>query len=142
MYAKGYVAQRTECERRLRNGNVLTTRTGEQGIGEAADIVEINLKEFPHRAVHPSTESACISLSMERPDIGAVVHAHPPFATGFATAREALDDACSRGDCRHGGIPLAPRTPSRLKSLLIARMSGNGGDPPGQPRRGDLWQEL
>ena len=118
MYAKGYVAATDgNVSVRLRNGNVLTTRTGvNKGLVKAADIVEINPEGIPlTRAVHPSTEIGMhLFIYGKRPDIGAVVHAHPPFATGFATAREALD-GCVFPEVivGVGGIPLAPyATPS------------------------------
>jgi L-fuculose-phosphate aldolase len=118
MYAKGYVAATDgNVSVRLRNGNVLTTRTGvNKGLVKAADIVEINPEGIPlTRAVHPSTEIGMhLFIYGKRPDIGAVVHAHPPFATGFATAREALD-GCVFPEVivGMGGIPLAPyATPS------------------------------
>jgi L-fuculose-phosphate aldolase len=43
-----------------------------------------------------------------RPDVQAVVHAHPPTATGFAAAGMALDQAlCSEVVITLGSIPLA-----------------------------------
>ena len=43
-----------------------------------------------------------------RPDVGAVVHAHPPTATGYAAAGIALDRAlCSEIIVTLGSVPLA-----------------------------------
>jgi L-fuculose-phosphate aldolase len=52
----------------------------------------------------------------KRPDVGAVVHAHPPTATGFAAAGLALDRAlCAELVVTLGTVPLAsyetPGTP-------------------------------
>ena len=50
----------------------------------------------------------------ERPDIGAVVHAHPPVSTGFACAHVPLDDYCMIETVLSiGAVPIAPYgTPS------------------------------
>jgi L-fuculose-phosphate aldolase len=44
-----------------------------------------------------------------RDDVNAVVHAHPPIATGFACAGRALDEPlCSESIMTLGSVPLAP----------------------------------
>jgi len=50
----------------------------------------------------------------ERDDISAVVHAHPPYATGYACAHKPLDDFCLIGQVVFvGAVPLTPyATPS------------------------------
>lgn len=50
----------------------------------------------------------------ERPDVGAVVHAHPPASTGFACAHVPLDDYCMiESVLSIGSVPIAPYgTPS------------------------------
>lgn len=50
----------------------------------------------------------------ERPDVGAVVHAHPPASTGFACAHVPLDDYCMIETVLSiGSVPIAPYgTPS------------------------------
>src|SRR6476469_2121778 len=51
----------------------------------------------------------CFSKGMMRPDVGAVVHAHPCTATGFASAGIALDEPlCSEIVITLGAVPLAP----------------------------------
>ena len=57
-----------------------------------------------------------------RPDVGAVVHAHPPTATGFAAAGMPLDSAlCSEIVITLGTVPLAsyetPGTPELAEAL-------------------------
>lgn len=51
---------------------------------------------------------------VERPDVGAVVHAHPPVSTGFAAAGVSLDCYATIGTVLTvGTVPLAPyATPS------------------------------
>jgi L-fuculose-phosphate aldolase len=58
-----------------------------------------------------------------RPDIRSVVHAHPPVATGFATAGRALDKALLPEVIIHlGAVPLAsyglPGTPALCEGML------------------------
>ncbi len=43
---------------------------------------------------HPSSEAAMhLLIYRERPDVGSVVHAHPPAATAFAVCRRPLEEA-------------------------------------------------
>lgn len=63
----------------------------------------------------PSSEIKMhLRVYRDRPDINAVVHAHPPISTAFATAGEALDKAVlPEVIVILGGIPLVPYgTPS------------------------------
>ena len=58
-----------------------------------------------------------------RPDVRSVVHAHPPVATGFATAGRALDKALlPEVVIQLGAVPLAayglPGTPALSDSML------------------------
>jgi L-fuculose-phosphate aldolase len=58
----------------------------------------------------PTSESRMhVAIYRLRPDAGAVVHAHPPVATGFAVARLPLD-ACVLPEVilTLGSVPLAP----------------------------------
>jgi L-fuculose-phosphate aldolase len=59
---------------------------------------------------NPSSEIAMhLTIYRMRPDIGAVVHAHPCTATGFASAGMALDEPlCSEVVITLGSVPLAP----------------------------------
>ena len=58
-----------------------------------------------------------------RPDIGAVIHAHPPFATGFAAAGvEIRDDALAEAAVALGRVPVVPfRTPGLREAAEIVR---------------------
>jgi L-fuculose-phosphate aldolase len=72
----------------------------------------------------PTSEIAMhMAIYRERQDVGAVVHAHPPCATGFAVAGRALDLALvPEVIVNLGAIPLAeyglPGTPELTKTLL------------------------
>jgi len=124
LYAKGFVtATDGNVSARLDNGNILTTRTSiNKGMVTENDIVEVTqdggLVSGNARTVNgprPSTEIGMhLFIYQERPDVGAVVHAHPPYATGFATARIPLDECLfPEVIVGLGAIPLAQyATPS------------------------------
>ena len=94
------------------DGSILVTATGSRkGYLQPADVIRIDAggrRIFGER--EPSSEVEMhLAAYRERTDIRAVVHAHPPVATGFAAARQAL------GDCvlpeivlTLGQVPLAP----------------------------------
>lgn len=102
---------------RLAGGNILTTRSGiNKGMVAAQDLVEVTeTGEVVQGQGKPSTELGMhLFIYANRPDIDAVVHAHPTYATGFATAGIALD-GCLFPEVivGMGAIPLAPyATPS------------------------------
>ena len=126
LYARGFVsATDGNVSARLPGGNILTTRTGiNKGSVTAQDLVEITPGgEVVSGRSRPSTETGMHQfIYRERPDVGAVVHAHPPYATGFATAREPLE-SCLYPEVivGFGAIPLAeyatPSTPEVADSL-------------------------
>jgi len=79
---------------RLEDGGFLTTRTGvNKGMVETSDLVEVDANGTPRNSGQaPSTEFGMhLFIYRQRPDVGAVVHAHPIHATGFAAAGLALD---------------------------------------------------
>lgn len=50
-----------------------------------------------------------LTIYQQRSDVQAVVHSHPPIATGFACTGRALDEAlCSEAIMTLGSVPLAP----------------------------------
>jgi L-fuculose-phosphate aldolase len=79
---------------RLPNGNILATPTSlSKGMVEAKDLIEIDLaSNVINGNAKPSSEIKMhLLFYKERPDIHAVVHAHPSYSTGFATAGIAMD---------------------------------------------------
>ncbi len=79
---------------RLEGGNILATRSGiNKGAVQAPDLVEVGPDGRQVGGTgKPSTELGMhIFIYAQRPDVGAVVHAHPTVATGFAAARLPLD---------------------------------------------------
>lgn len=118
LYANGLVtAMDGNVSVRLENGSFLTTRTSvNKGMVTPDDLVEVDQQGKPMAShLQPSTELGMhLYIYSQRPDVNAVVHAHPTYATGFATAREALD-ACLFPEVivGLGAVPLAEyATPS------------------------------
>jgi L-fuculose-phosphate aldolase len=102
---------------RLENGNILTTRSGiNKGMVTENDLVEVTLQgEQVAGTGRPSTELGMhLFIYEQRPDVNAVVHAHPTYATGFATARIPLTECLfPEVIVGMGAIPLAEyATPS------------------------------
>ncbi len=124
--AKGLVAATDgNVTARLGNGNFLSTRTAlNKALTTANDIVEVNAMGEPVSSpLKPSSELGMhLFIYQERTDIGAVVHAHPPYATAFAVAGLGLD-GCVFPEVivGLGAIPLAeyatPSTPEVAASL-------------------------
>jgi L-fuculose-phosphate aldolase len=78
---------------RVAPDRVLVTPSGMSKVDvTAADLVEVTLAgELVRGNREPSSEVAVhLRLYARRPDVQAVVHAHPPIATGFAVAGEPL----------------------------------------------------
>jgi L-fuculose-phosphate aldolase len=92
--ARGFVtATDGNVSARLANGNFLTTRTAvNKGMVTPEDILEVDPEGNPAGAgPRPSTELGMhLFIYRSRPDVNAVVHAHPTYATGFAVARQPL----------------------------------------------------
>ena len=97
---------------RLEDGTVLCSPTClNKGMMEHDDLVIVDMagrKLRGHRS--PSSEIAMHLLIYRlRPDINAVVHAHPPTATGYAAAGLALTEPLvSEIVITLGSVPLAP----------------------------------
>lgn len=111
MYDKGFVAANDgNISLRLADGTFLTTPTGvSKGYMTPESMVRVDLDGRALSAGKPSSELLMhLFVYRERPDINAVVHAHPIHATGFATAGIALE-ACVAAEiiATLGSIPLA-----------------------------------
>ena len=97
---------------RLGEDRVLATPAGLiKGDLSVDDLVEIDLQGKRIRGQRrPSSEiDMHLRILRGRPDVGAVVHAHPPVATGFSVAGEAFD-ACVLPELifQVGWVPLVP----------------------------------
>lgn len=101
LYERGLIAgQDGNVSVRLGRDRVLVTPAGmSKADVTARDLVEVPLRRarttLRARATRrsPSSELAVhLAIYRARPDVGAVVHAHPPAATGFAVAGERLPE--------------------------------------------------
>jgi L-fuculose-phosphate aldolase len=101
---------------RLADGNLLTTPSGVHK-GRLAPAAMIVVDRYG-AAVGPGAPSSEIKMHVaiyeERADVGAVVHAHPPTATGYAMAGKSLPSAAlAEALALFGCVPVAPyATPS------------------------------
>ena len=97
---------------RLDDERVLITPTGAgKGMMKPADMVLVDLRGRKQRGKRsPSSELAMhMTIYQMRPDVHAVVHAHPCTATAFASSGIALDQPlCSEVVITLGEVPLAP----------------------------------
>lgn len=118
IYEKGFVtATDGNVSARLPNGTILITPSAvNKGRVTESDLVEVKADGTPLTLSRkPSTElDMHLFIYRERSDVQAIVHAHPPYATGFATARIPLSECVfPEVVVGLGAIPLAQyATPS------------------------------
>lgn len=113
MYQKGWVAANDgNLSARLGPDRILATPTGiSKGMMQPEDLVVCDTQARRVCGDRATTTEIAMHLKIYelRPDIGAVVHAHPPTATGFAAAGRALDKAIlSEVVVQLGWVPLVP----------------------------------
>src|SRR5918999_3052724 len=120
MYARGYVASNDgNISIRLDASTILTTPKGvSKGFMTPDMMVVVDLDGKKVRGTRDASSELLMHLEVyrNRPDVGAVVHAHPPTATGFAVAGIPLDRAVlAEVVTTLGSIPIAeygtPSTP-------------------------------
>jgi L-fuculose-phosphate aldolase len=118
LYQKGFVsATDGNISARLKNGNIICTPTSaNKGELRRSQIVEVDLDgNLVYGISKPSTEIKMhLFIYKNRNDVNAIVHAHPPFATAFATAGLSLEEfTLPEVIINLGKIPLAKyATPS------------------------------
>jgi len=96
VYELGFIAATDgNISARLDDGNILTTPTmicKGRMTEDMLVLVDIEGRKLRREERNPSSEFAMHrEIYRLRPDVQAVVHAHPPFGTGFAVANVALD---------------------------------------------------
>jgi L-fuculose-phosphate aldolase len=104
--ADGNVSVRIGPDRLL-----VTPRGRPKGDLERGDLVEVDLQGRASGGSQDATTELDLHLRVyrRRPDCGAVVHAHPPAATGFAVAGEGIPgDVLPEITLLMGEVPLAP----------------------------------
>ncbi len=112
VYEKGWVAMNDgNISIRLEDGRLLCTPTAmSKGFLKLEDLIICDSKGCKIDGPHECTSEIAMHLTVyeNRPDVMAVVHAHPPVATGFATAGRALDKALlPEVVIQLGAVPLA-----------------------------------
>ena len=95
VFQKGWVAANDgNITIRLDPERILATPTGVcKGMMNPDDLIIVDMKgnKIQGRAERTSEIAMHTTIYDLRPDIRAVVHAHPPVATGFATAGKSLN---------------------------------------------------
>jgi L-fuculose-phosphate aldolase len=142
VFQKGWVAANDgNITVRLDKDRILATPTGIcKGMMDHDDLIIVDMKGQKIEGKKECTSEIAMHLTVYemRPDIRSVVHAHPPVATGFATAGRALNLALlPEVIIGLGCVPLAdyglPGTPELTKPMLPlipkydAIMMGNHG---------------
>ncbi|MBR4555004.1 MAG: class II aldolase/adducin family protein [Ruminococcus sp.] len=124
MWQKGWVAANDgNVTVKVGENRFLATRTGISKYEITREHIglidgDYNIIEKPTEDWRPSSEVKMhLKCYHDRPDVGAVVHAHPPVATGFACAHVPLDDYCMiETVIAVGSVPLTPYgTPSTFE---------------------------
>jgi L-fuculose-phosphate aldolase len=113
LYEAGLIAgQDGNVSVRLTSGTLLVTPAGfcKVDVGEA-DLVELDLNgaKVSGQGAASSEVGMHLHIYHRRPDVCAVVHAHPPVATGFGVAGlDFMDDVLPETIFHLGGVPLVP----------------------------------
>jgi L-fuculose-phosphate aldolase len=127
IFDKGWIASNDgNISVRLDNDTVLCTPTAVcKGMLTADDLIVCDLKGNKVEGTRERTSEIAMHLTIYgmRPDIRSVVHAHPPVATGFATAGRPLNLALlPEVIIGLGSVPLAdyglPGTPALTEGML------------------------
>lgn len=96
---------------RLDERRILATPTGcSKSLLQTSDMVIVDLEGHKLSGVRNVTSEIGMHLAVYRmrPDVQAIVHAHPPIATAFAACRKPLDQPiCSEIMMTTGLVPLA-----------------------------------
>lgn len=127
VYQKGWVAANDgNISVRLDGEHLLCTPTGvSKGMMHVDDLIVVDMQGNKVRGRRERTSEIAMHLTVYsmRPDIQSVVHAHPPVATGFATAGKPLSLALlPEVIIGLGCVPLAdyglPGTPALTDGML------------------------
>jgi len=113
IYSHGFVAANDgNISVRLDSKRILTTPTGvSKGFMKPQDIAVVDYSgNMLKGKIKPSSELKMhLLIYKSRPDVNAIVHAHPPVSTGFAAAGIALDKPIiAEAVVTLGKVPLAP----------------------------------
>jgi L-fuculose-phosphate aldolase len=127
MYQKGWVAANDgNISIKLASDRILCTPTGvSKGMMHSDDLIICDMKgnKIEGRRERTSEIAMHTTVYELRPDVNAVVHAHPPVSTGFASAGRSLNLALlPEVIITLGCVPLAeyglPGTPALTEPML------------------------
>ena len=127
VYQKGWVAANDgNITIRLDQDRILATPTGvSKGMMHVDDFIIVDMQgnKIEGRKERTSEIAMHLTIYAMRPDIRSIVHAHPPVATGFATAGKPLNLALlPEVIIGLGCVPLAdyglPGTPALTEGML------------------------
>ena len=127
IYEKGWVAANDgNVSVRLAENRILCTPTAiSKGFVTAEDLIVCDTSGNKLHGHRERTSEIAMHMTVYsmRPDVFSVVHAHPPTATGFATAGRALDKALlPEAIIQLGAVPLVPYglpgTPALSEGML------------------------
>jgi L-fuculose-phosphate aldolase len=127
VYEKGWVAANDgNVSIRLDDDRIICTPTAvSKGMVSIDDIIVCDMAGNKMKGQRERTTEIAMHVTIYsmRPDVRSVVHAHPPVATGFATAGRALDKALlPEVIIQLGAVPLAsyglPGTPALCEGML------------------------
>ena len=126
MYEHGWIAANDgNISIRLDKNRILSTPTGvRKGMLQPGDLIVCDMDGRRISGEKPPTTEMGMHLTIyhSREDVQAVVHAHPPTATGFAVAGRALDQGIlPEAIVSLGFVPLAqygiPGTPALSQGM-------------------------
>ncbi len=127
MYDRGWIAATDgNLSVRLDAERILATPTGvNKGAMHPEDLIICDLagNKLSGERERTTEMHMHVAVYQDRPDIQAVVHAHPPTATGFAVAGKALNQGIlPELIVAFGSVPLAdyglPGTPALVEGML------------------------
>lgn len=127
LYEKGWVASNDgNVSIRLDDEHLMCTPTAiSKGMVTAEDVIVCDMAGNKLEGHRERTSEIAMHMTIYamRPDVRSVVHAHPPVATGFASAGKALDKALlPEVIIQLGAVPLAsyglPGTPALCEGML------------------------
>jgi L-fuculose-phosphate aldolase len=125
LYASGLIAgQDGNVSVRIRGDRILVTPAGMSKVDvRTSDLVELELNRAPGASRKGSREKSSevqvhLAAYAIRPDIRAVVHAHPPVATGFSVAGETVEHPLL-AELKYGvgTVPLVPYAEPGTRAL-------------------------
>lgn len=125
LYARGLIAGPDgNVSVRVAPDRILVTPAGMSKVDvQAADLLELSIDGKQLRGATRASSEVQLHLRIyrRRPDVQAVVHAHPPTATGFSVAGESFD-ACVLPEMifQVGWVPLVPYATPGTEALADA----------------------